>query len=157
MKRIFLPIAIDVSNAKILIVGGGQTALKKIKILQRSGVNPEVIAEKITTGIPALGITCRQKSYEKDDLTGCLMVYSCTNNEHLDEQIAIHAREAGVLVNVHDNPELCQFVSPAIYRAGNISIAVSSNAENVQESIRIRNLIQNLIENQKINKEWKTS
>lgn len=149
MKRIFLPIAIEVSNAKILVIGGGQTALKKIKILQQSGVNPEVIAEKITPEIPALGITCRQKSYEKHDLAGCLMVYSCTNNNHLDEQIAAHAREAGILVNVHDNPELCQFVSPAIYQAGNISIAVSSNAENVQESIRIRNLIRNFFENQK--------
>lgn len=152
MKRIFLPIAIDVSNAKILIIGGGQTALKKIKILQRSGVNPEVVAEKITPEIPALGITCRQKCYEKNDLAGCSMVYSCTNNEQLDEKIAAHAREAGVIVNVHDNPDLCQFVSPAIYHAGNISIAVSSNAENVQESIRIRNLIQNFIENQIINK-----
>lgn len=152
MKRNFLPISIDVSNEKILIVGGGQTALKKIKILRRSGVNPEVVAERIIPEIPALGITCRQKRYEKRDLTGFLMVYSCTNYEQIDRQIATDAKEVGVLVNIHDKPDLCQFVSPAIFRTGNISIAVSSNGENVQESIRIRNLIQNFIENQIINK-----
>ncbi len=148
MKRNFLPISIDISSEKILVIGGGQSALKKIRILQRSNAILEVIAENIIDDIRALGIVCREKSYEKSDLKGYLMLYSCTNNEILDQQIAADAREAGILVNVHDNPALCQFVSPAIYQYGNISVAVSSNAENVQESIRIRNLIQNYLENQ---------
>lgn len=148
MKKNFLPISIDISTAKILIIGGGQSALKKIRILQRSGINPEVLAENILEDIRVLGIICHQKAYEKSDLKGYLMLYSCTNNEITDRQIVTDAKDAGVLVNIHDNPSLCQFVSPAIYRIGNISVAVSSNAENVQESIRIRNLIQEFIENQ---------
>ena len=148
MKKNFLPISIDISTAKILIIGGGQSALKKIRILQRSGINPEVLAENILEDIRVLGIICHQKTYEKSDLKGYLMLYSCTNNEITDRQIVTDAKDAGVLVNIHDNPSLCQFVSPAIYRIGNISVAVSSNAENVQESIRIRNLIQEFIENQ---------
>ena len=115
MKKNFLPISIDISTAKILIIGGGQSALKKIGILQRSGANPEVLAENILEDIRALGIICRQKRYEKNDLKGYLMLYSCTNNEITDRQIVADAREAGVLVNVHDNPSLCLFVSPAIY------------------------------------------
>jgi len=77
------------------------------------------------------------------------MLYSCTNNETLDKQIAQDGRKAGVLVNIHDNPSLCQFVSPAIYQDGNISVAVSSNAENVYEAIRLRNLIQEYLGNLK--------
>ena len=77
------------------------------------------------------------------------MLYSCTNNETLDRQIASDGKEAGVLVNIHDNPALCQFVSPSIYRDGNISVAVSSNAENVYEAIRLRNQIQEYLENLK--------
>jgi len=77
------------------------------------------------------------------------MLYSCTNNEILDRQIANDAKELGVLVNIHDNPSLCQFVSPAIYQDGNISVAVSSNAENVYESIRLRNEIKEYLENLK--------
>ena len=149
MEKNYLPIAIDISNSKILIIGGGQSALKKIRILQRSGANIEVVAENIIDEVYALGVICHQKRYEKSDLIGYLMLYSCTNNETLDKQIAEDGRAAGVLVNVHDNPALCQFVSPAIYRDGNLSVAVSSNAENVYEAIRVRNLIKEYLENLK--------
>jgi len=77
------------------------------------------------------------------------MLYSCTNNETLDRQIAQDGREAGVLVNIHDKPALCQFVSPAIYQDGNITVAVGSNAEDVMEAIRLRNKIQEFLENLK--------
>lgn len=152
MTRNFLPISIDISNQKILIIGGGQSALKKIKILQRSNATVEVVAEKIIEEVRQAGVVCHQKSYEKTDLKGYLMLYSCTNNEELDKIIAEDGKAAGVLVNIHDKPELCQFVSPAIYRDGNISVAVSSNAENVHEAIRLRNLIQEYLENLKNNK-----
>lgn len=149
MNRKFLPISIDISDQKILIVGGGQSALKKIRILQRSGAELEVVAENIIDEVYATGVVCYLKSYEKSDLKGYLMLYSCTNNDILDQQISQDGREAGVLVNIHDKPELCQFVSPAIYQDGNITVAVGSNAQDVFESIRIRNLIQEFLENQK--------
>ena len=149
MERNFLPISIDISNSKILIIGGGQSALKKIRILQRSGANLEVVAANIIDEVYASGVICHLKKYEKSDLNGYLMLYSCTNNETLDKQIAQDGRKAGVLVNIHDNPSLCQFVSPAIYQDGNISVAVSSNAENVYEAIRLRNLIQEYLGNLK--------
>jgi precorrin-2 dehydrogenase/sirohydrochlorin ferrochelatase len=149
MAKNFLPISIDISECKILIIGGGQSALKKIKILQRSGAQLEVIAENIIDEVYETGVAYIKKSYEKSDLKGYLMLYSCTNNEILDRQIASDGKEAGVLVNIHDNPALCQFVSPAIYRDGNISVAVSSNAENVYEAIRLRNQIQEYLENLK--------
>ena len=149
MEKNFLPISIDISDQKILIIGGGQSALKKIRILQRSGANLEVVAEDIVDEVYATGVACHLKKYESSDLKGYLMLYSCTNNETLDRHIAQDGREAGVLVNIHDNPTLCQFVSPAIYQDGNISVAVSSNAENVYEAIRLRNLIQEYLENLK--------
>lgn len=149
MKKNYLPISIDISNSKILIIGGGQSALKKIRILQRFGANLEVVAENIIEEVYETGVKCIRKSYESNDLKGFLMLYSCTNNVMLDHKIAQDGREAGVLVNIHDKPELCQFVSPAIYKNGNITVAVGSNAQDVQESIRLRNLIQEFLENQK--------
>lgn len=149
MKQKFLPISIDISDRKILIIGGGQSALKRIRILQRSGAQLEVVAGNIIDEVYGTGVVCFRKKYEKSDLKGYLMLYSCTNNEALDKQIALDGREAGVLVNIHDKPALCQFVSPAIYQDGNISVAVGSNAENVQEAIRIRNQIQEFLENKK--------
>ena len=110
MKRKFLPISIDISDRKILIIGGGQCALKKIRILQRSGAQLEVVAKNIIDEVYATGVVCFRKKYEKSDLKGYLMLYSCTNNEALEQQIVQDGREAGVLVNIQDKPELCQFV-----------------------------------------------
>lgn len=141
MKKNFLPISIDISNQKILIVGGDQSALKKLKILQRFGAEVEVLALKVCREIKESGISFYEKNYHKNHLKGYLMLYSCTNNPELDQQILLDGKETGVLVNIHDKPELCQFISPAIYRNGNLSVAVSSNGEDVYESIKLRNII----------------
>ena len=142
MKKNFLPISIDISNQKILIIGGGKSAFKKLKILQRFNAEVEVIALNICQEIRDEGIKIYEEAYKKELLLDYLLLYSCTNNPELDKQIVEDAKDLGVLVNIHDNPELCQFVSPAIYKNGNITVAVGSNAENVYESIKIRNSIQ---------------
>lgn len=145
MNKNFLPISIDIANEKILIIGGGQDALKKIRILQRFDAHVEVLALDVCEEIKNIGIKYIEAKYDKRFLNGYLMVYSCANNDVLDRQIVKDAKEAGVLVNIHDKPALCQFVSPAIYRHGKITVAVGSNGEDVYESIRIRNLIKEKI------------
>jgi len=146
MEKNYLPIAINIAGEKILIIGGGQSASNKIKILKRFNAHVEVIALEVCNEIKNSDVPYRIKPYEKSDLEGYLMFYSCTNNYELDQQIAEDGREAGVLVNIHDQPDLCQFVSPAIYQNGNIRVAVSSNAKDVFASIRIRNEIKEFLD-----------
>lgn len=142
----FLPIAIDIANQKILIVGGGQSAYSKLKILQRHNAEVEILAIDVCDEIKSSGVKYIEAPYHKKYLKDYLMLYSCSNNAELDRQIEKDCREEKVLVNIHDKPSRCQFVSPAIYRHGNISVAVSSNGENVYESIRIRNLIKDKLQ-----------
>ncbi len=150
MKKNFLPISIDISNKKILIVGGGESAFKKLKILQRFDAEVEVLAINVCHNIKQSGVKYVEKGYEKSLLKGYFMLYSCSNNFELDKQILADGKEMGVLVNIHDKPELCQFVSPAIYKNGNITVAVGSNAENVHKSIKIRNEIQEFLKNKEL-------
>lgn len=146
MEKNFLPISLNIANQKILIVGGGQDAYKKLKILQRFNAEVEVLALDVCPEIKQSGITFYEIAYSKKYLKRYLMLYSCSNNIKLDKQIVKDCNETGILVNIHDKPDLCQFVSPAIYKHGNITVAVGSNGENVYESIRIRNLIQNKLQ-----------
>ncbi len=146
MKKNYLPIALNIAGEKILIIGGGQSAWNKIKILKRFDAHLEVVALDVCDDIKNSDVPYTIKAYGKNDLQGFLMFYSCTNNPELDEQIARDGKEAGVLVNIHDNPALCQFVSPAIYQNGHIRVAVSSNAKDVYASIRIRNEIKEFLE-----------
>lgn len=145
MNKNFLPISIDIANQRILIIGGGQSALKKIRILQRFNANVEVLAISVCKEIKQSGVKYYEMEYWKGLLTGYIMLYSCTNNPDVNKQIVIDGKEMGVLVNIHDEPELCQFVSPAIYKHGNITVAVGSNGEDVFESIKIRNSIKEFL------------
>jgi precorrin-2 dehydrogenase/sirohydrochlorin ferrochelatase len=145
MNKNFLPISIDIATRKILIIGGGQSALKKIKILQRFKADVEVLAIKVCDEIKQLGIPYKELEYTRALLKGYIMLYSCTNNSEVNQQIVIDGKEMGVLVNIHDEPELCQFVSPAVFKRGNITVAVGSNGEDVYESIKLRNTIEDFL------------
>lgn len=145
MNKNFLPISIDIASQKILIIGGGKSAFKKLQILQRFNAEVEIVALKVCDQIKQSGVKYVETAYKKELIKDYLMLYSCTNNYELDKQILADGKELGVLVNIHDKPELCQFVSPAIYQKGKITVAVGSNGEDVHESIRLRNVIQEFL------------
>ena len=62
MRKKFLPISIDISNQKILIIGGGESAFKKLKILQRFDAEIEVLAINVCGKIKQIGrASCRER------------------------------------------------------------------------------------------------
>jgi len=142
----FLPISINVTYKKILLIGGGKVATHKGSILARFVNNVTVIAPEFTPEIKELPFTFIQKEYEKSDLEGFFLVYICTGNHELNAQIKANAEEFGILASVCDAPLLCDFVSPAIHKEDNITISVGSNAQDVYKSVDIRNQIKKLIQ-----------
>ncbi len=142
----FMPISIDVKDKKILLVGGGKVALHKIESLKNYAANLVVLAKEVHPEIKEAGIQYIEKEYEKSDIYDSFLVYASTNIRELNEQIRKDCEEAGKLVNVVDNPALCDFVSPAIFRKSNMSIAVSSNGKDVFKSIRVRNSIRQIFQ-----------
>ena len=72
------------------------------------------------------------------------MVYAATNNHELNKQIRHDGRKSRILVNVVDKPYECDFVSPAVFKQDNITVAVGSNGENVFAAIHWRNQIRDL-------------
>jgi len=146
----FLPISINITNKKILIVGGGKVATHKATILNRFVNQVTAIAPEFTDEIRQLPFHFIKKAYEPKDLAGFFLVYVCTENHALNRQIKDDAEALGILTSVCDDPLRCDFISPAIHKEGNITIAVGSNAQNVYQSVAIRNQIKELIENDRI-------
>ena len=142
----FLPISINVTNKKILLVGGGTVATHKGSIMARIVSDVTVISPDFTDQIRQLPFTFIEKQYEKKDLEGFFLVYVCTGDHTLNIQIKADAQELGILTSVCDAPMLCDFVSPAVHRQGQVTISVGSNAQNVYQSVSIRNQITQLIE-----------
>jgi siroheme synthase-like protein len=144
-ELLFLPVSLNVTNKKILLVGGGKVAAHKGGILSRFVSNVTVISPEFTDEIKQLPFIFIEKEYEKKDLEGFFLVYVCTGNHELNSQIKADAEDLGILASVCDAPMLCDFVSPAIHKQGHITISVGSNAQNVYQSVAIRNRITQLI------------
>lgn len=141
---IFLPVSINITDKKILIIGGGKVGYHKATILNRFTDKATVISPDFHDGFENLPFELVKKKYEKRDLIGAFLVYVCTENESLNVQIKKDSEQLGVLASICDNPVFCDFVSPAIYKEDNVTISVSSNARDVYQSINIRNQIQKL-------------
>ncbi|MDR0697844.1 MAG: bifunctional precorrin-2 dehydrogenase/sirohydrochlorin ferrochelatase [Tannerella sp.] len=146
----FLPVSVNITNKKILIIGGGKVGYHKATILRGFTDNVTVVSPEFQEGFEGLPFTLVKKEYGKEDLEGMFLVYICTENEALNVRVKNDAETLGILASVCDNPELCDFISPAICKNGNVTIAVSSNARNVRRSIAIRDRICDLIHNRDI-------
>ena len=153
LNKNFLPVSIDITNKQILILGGDNSALKKIKILLAYTNDLIIIGKNVHNQIKEMGIKYIEKEIEKDDLKGFSIIYSCTNNRSLNQEIVKWGHELGILVNIHDDPELCDFISPAVIKKENITISVSTNGEDALMSIAIRDKLNEMIKNENI-LEW---
>ena len=137
----FLPICLDIENAAIVVVGGGKVAEQKIKPLLQYTHSITVYAPETLAAIEALPVTIVKQSYTKAALAGTRLVYACTNDRNINRQIALDAKQLQILVCVADDPGWCDFISPAIFKKAHMSVAVSSNAEDVKRSVAWRNRI----------------
>ncbi len=142
----FLPISINITDKKILLIGGGRIASHKIGFLEQFTKNISIVALEVIDSIKAKGYLHKEKLYEKSDLEGAFLVYACTNNVELNQRVKADAESLGILTNVVDNPKLCDFVSPAIFKHNHITVSVGSNAQDVYRSIAVRNKIKELLE-----------
>jgi precorrin-2 dehydrogenase/sirohydrochlorin ferrochelatase len=139
----FLPLGFNLKNKKILIVGAGAAAAQKIRALKR-------YRARITLLAPEIKFQTRYKKLKKTyavvDLTDYALVYACTNDHKLNRRIAADARRRNILVNVCDDPQRSDFISPAIYKRGIMSAAVFSDGRDVRRSLLWREKIGRLFQ-----------
>ena len=141
MTRRYLPIMLDVTNCKILLVGGGMVALQKIKVLQQFTNDITVIAADTSQLVRSTGVCCIEKEYQELDLHGYDLIYACTNDRELNRGIARDGAMAHKLVNVVDDAYLSDFISPAVFKRDEMIVAVSSSGTAVRQAIAWRDKI----------------
>ncbi|MDR1602362.1 MAG: bifunctional precorrin-2 dehydrogenase/sirohydrochlorin ferrochelatase [Tannerella sp.] len=147
----FMPVSLRIAGRRLLVVGGGRTALHKTALLTRFTHGITVISPQFHEDFSLLPCRTVRKTYCADDLEGFFLVYACTDDGELNALIRRDAAQRGIPASVCDSPALCDFISPAIYKHENITVAVSSDARDVRRSIRIRDRIRQLIEEGLIN------
>jgi precorrin-2 dehydrogenase / sirohydrochlorin ferrochelatase len=141
----FMPLCVDVSYARIVIIGGGKVALQKLKYITVYAENIDLYAKEILPEIRALSLNCVEAKYDPSMLRNARLVYACTDDSELNWRICEDGRQMGALINVADDPQNCDFVSPAIFRHQDMSVAISSNGRHVKKSVQWRDAIRKYI------------
>ncbi|MCP5333543.1 MAG: uroporphyrinogen-III C-methyltransferase [Pseudomonadales bacterium] len=126
----YLPICIDLRGRHCLLVGGGEVARRKVETLLRAGATLRLVAPAIDPGLDELvrqqGGELRLRAFEPRDVDDVWLAVAATDDEAVNRQVRDVARQRGVLVNVVDQPALCDFIFPSIIDRDPMVIAVSS-------------------------------
>lgn len=129
----FLPLFHNLRGARVLVVGGGEIALRKSRLLADAGAVLRVVAPQIGAELHELidssGGEELLRGYCEADLDGCVLIIAATDDEPLNAQVSADARQRGVPVNVVDAPALCSVIFPAIVDRSPLVIAVSSGGD----------------------------
>lgn len=145
----YLPISLDISNKKCIVIGGGRIATRKIESLKATDADIIVISPYVTDELAAMAdkgsVTHQDRIYRDGDLDGATLAIAATNDSVVNQAVYDEATKRGVLINVVDTPELCSFIVPATVRRGDLTVSVSTNGKSPAVARRIREKIEDTI------------
>jgi precorrin-2 dehydrogenase len=135
----YYPILLNLSGRTAVVVGGGDVAQRKVEGLLAAGAHVRVVAPEISEAIAAMtGAECRREPYSAAVLDGATLAIAATDCPEVNAQVAADCRRAGILCNVVDVPDECDFILPAVLRRGLLVVAVSTSGAAPRVAGRIR-------------------
>lgn len=145
----YFPVFLDLKNRLCLLVGGGDIATRKGRLLSKAGARLRVVAPDISSELRELVAQnngeLHEREYQTSDLDDCVIAIAATDIETLNEQISNDAKARNLPVNVVDSPALCTYITPAIIDRSPLVIAISSGGESPVLARLIRAKLETLI------------
>ena len=133
---------LKLAGRRCLVVGAGKVGEPKIGGLIESGARIRVVAIKASDAVRewarAGKIELELRAFAPEDLDGAFLAVVATSSRGLNERVYREAKRRGVLCNVVDVPDLCDFFYPAIVRRGDLQIAVSTAGQSPSLAQKIR-------------------
>lgn len=127
-------ICLDLQGQTACVVGGGKIAARKVESLLDAGAIVHIIADRLCDDLrakltdPALPgrLLWHEGPYQRNLPAKARLVVACTDNRDVNRKVREDCRISRVLCNVVDDPELCDFIVPALRQIGRVQIAVST-------------------------------
>lgn len=139
------PMMMNIEGRRVVVVGGGTVALRKVRSLLQCGAAVTVISPDIE---PELRLLAEEGSIQWldqpfDEITleridQPVLVFGTTDRREVNEQIFRAAVRRGIPCNIADDPEFCTFTVPAVVSRGDLTIAVSTGGASPALARRIR-------------------
>ncbi len=144
----YFPAFLDLRGRSCLVAGGGEVGERETRALLECGARVMVVSPTLTSGLGVLTaggyIEHRARPFRRPDLRGCALAVAATGDSRVDEAVAAMARRSGVLVNVVDRPDRCDFIVPSVLRRGELQIAVSTGGRSPALAREIRRRLERL-------------
>jgi precorrin-2 dehydrogenase/sirohydrochlorin ferrochelatase len=138
----YYPVNLDMTNKRCVVVGGGDIAERKVERLLECGAQVTVVSQSLTPVLKARKKTGQMdhidKDYEDQALDGAFMVIGATDRNDVNERISKEAIARGLLVNIVDDPDRCNFILPSLVQQGDLSIAISTGGKSPALAKKLR-------------------
>jgi len=145
----YYPLNLDINQKLCVVIGGGRVAERKVEQLLAASGNVKVIAPQATDKLKKLDadgdIKLISREYGKGDLTGAALAFIATDEPSVNKDIVAEAHESGILINVGDMPEYCDFIVPAIVERGDVTLAISTGGASPALAAHLRRQIESVI------------
>jgi precorrin-2 dehydrogenase/sirohydrochlorin ferrochelatase len=136
------PMFLKLQGKRCLVVGAGNVGEPKIEGLLDTGARIHVVALQASPAVRewerAGKIELELRAFTTDDLRDVFLAVVATSSRTLNERIYHEAQVRGVLCNVVDVPDLCDFYYPSVVRRGDLQIAVSTAGQSPSLAQKIR-------------------
>ncbi len=136
------PMFLKLKGKRCLVVGAGHVGEPKIEGLLETGAQVRVVALQASPAVRewarAGKIDLELRAFTADDLRDVFLAVVATSSRTLNERIYHEAQVRGVLCNVVDVPDLCDFFYPAVVRRGDLQIAISTAGQSPSLAQKIR-------------------
>ncbi|MBI3940465.1 MAG: bifunctional precorrin-2 dehydrogenase/sirohydrochlorin ferrochelatase [Acidobacteria bacterium] len=127
------PASLNLDRRVCLVIGGGPAAEKRIRALLGCGASVRVVSPSVT---PAIAKWARRNSIRwirggigRNHFDGADLVFGTSEDRSANARIYRWAKKCRCLVNVTDEPALCDFYMPAVIRRGHLTLAVSTDGQ----------------------------
>lgn len=155
-----LPLSFDLTDRKIILIGGGKAALEKFVQLSQTPcfltiVSPALLPE-LEAGVLAeqtARITLHRRKFTPADLEGVFMVFSAVDDVQVAEQIFQLCRAQNILINSADDKARCDFYTTAAINRGPIQVSVSTHGRFAGISAVLRRHLEKLLPGE-LDAEW---
>ncbi|KJG35091.1 sirohydrochlorin ferrochelatase [Photobacterium angustum] len=129
----YLPIFADLKRRPCLVVGGGDSAWRKTRMLLKAGADVRVIAPRLnadfTAALASQQIKLVGENFSPSDLDGIFLAIAATERKAINALVYQSANQCQVLVNVVDDTQRCSFIIPSIVDRSPIIVAISSSGQ----------------------------
>ena len=146
----YFPLFMDISDKKIVVIGGGNIAARRVKVLSQFCRNLTVVAPRIHPDLLTLEekgqIRVIRREYEREDIYDAWMVLATTDQHKLNEEIYSVAKCLGALANVASNREKCDFHFPGIVKKNHFVVGINASGMDHKGAARLKKRIEEAVE-----------